>query len=700
MSLTGDVNTLALSDLVQVSALNHRTCQIHVIAAHAEGDLFLSRGAVVHAWWGDLVGAEAVYSMLNTPDIGFHVRPDVAIEAHTVAAGWQQLVMEAARRQDHGAVPRPRARTSDRWRVETVQHSRIETIDSTAPDETTAFDHERDRPRLDPLPPLPRRQPPRLLWLIAGGLFAVAAGLFGWRGYTVARRATAGHALAAAVVAPGVIVAGVAEASDLTGPGDALPTLLEGPPPVAPRSEWAVAPTIVCRLVIAADGHVLKSRVYRSRLDLADFEDAALTAVERYRFRPARHAGVPVAVAINWPVAFAAADARATTRLRIKGSDTIGGELAPALARAFHDQHPDVDVAIEALGSKTAFVGLFDGSADLGASSRPVNTDELKQATRLGLSLREFVLAYDGIAVIVHPSNPVASLTLDEVAQIFSGRISDWSALGGPAAPITVINRPSYSGTHTFFRDKVLRRGNAKGPEDFAGSARIVEDNRELVAAVARDANAISFVGHGWLAPSVRALPVGVERDRGVMPNAATIRDGSYPIYRPLLFYARGAPGREAAAFLSFVLSAAGQAIVREHGFVPVDAPAGDAVLAGDPAAAGATVEPLRIGFLASSTRLDAGARARLASLASLVRHAHGARLLVVGHSDADGNRATNHRLALLRAQRVAAQLETLGVAPDGIDVEADAADSPIASNANAGGRRQNRRAEVYILAR
>src|SRR5438445_5375274 len=195
MSLTGDVNTLALSDLVQVTALNHRTCQIHVIAAHAEGDLFLSRGSVVHAWWGDLVGAEAVYAMLNTPDIGFHVRPDVAIDAHTIAAGWQQLVMEAARRQDHNAVPQPRTRSSDRWRIETQHHSHIVLSEAERYE-----DH--DRPRLDPLPPPPRRGPPRLVWLLAVGLFAVAAALFGWRGYTSARHAPPPAALVTPGAAP------------------------------------------------------------------------------------------------------------------------------------------------------------------------------------------------------------------------------------------------------------------------------------------------------------------------------------------------------------------------------------------------------------------------------------------------------------------------------------------------------------------
>ncbi|MGZ3405817.1 MAG: substrate-binding domain-containing protein, partial [Polyangia bacterium] len=333
----------------------------------------------------------------------------------------------------------------------------------------------------------------------------------------------------------------------------------------------------------------------------------------------------------------------------------------------------------------------------LGASSRPVDADELKQAARLGITLREYVLAYDGIAVIVHPSNPLHALALDEVAQIFSGRVRDWSAVGGPSAPITVLARPTYSGTHAFFRDKVLRRGDAHAAADFSPDARVIEDNREIVRVVASDPNAIAFIGHGWLQPSVRALAIGVARaGAAVLPETATIRDGSYPIYRPLLFYTRGAPTRDAAAFLSFVLGPDGQALVREHGFVPIDAPA-TAPLVADDAPQGTPLEPLRITFNAGATKPDDDARARLAAL---VRRAHDARLLVIGHSDAEGNRVGNHRLALTRAERVAATLEALGIPAGAITVEAEDSDAPVASNRTLVGRRQNRRADVFVLGR
>src|SRR5262249_19027515 len=153
---------------------------------------------------------------------------------------------------------------------------------------------------------------------------------------------------------------------------------------------------------------------------LAAFEDAALAAVRTYRFSAGKRAGQPVAVWLSVPVSFTnaiAAEAGAT--IQIKGSDTIGGELGPMLGATFTNAVPDVKVKVEALGSGTAFVGLFDGSADIGASSRPINDKEVAEATRLNVKLSEFVIGYDGIAVIVNPKNGVKQLTVEQTGQIF-----------------------------------------------------------------------------------------------------------------------------------------------------------------------------------------------------------------------------------------------------------------------------------------
>ncbi len=257
-------------------------------------------------------------------------------------------------------------------------------------------------------------------------------------------------------------------------------------------------------------------------------------------------------------------------RLRVEGSDTIGGSLGLELAEAFNAFHPGILVEWEGLGSSTAFIGLFDGSADLGASSRPINEAELAEARALGLKLKELVLAYDGMSVFVHPSNEVPVLTLEQLSRIFQGRVTNFREVGGPDRPIRLLSRPSYSGTHAFFRDKVLRRGNAKGPEEFAASTEWVEHTADIVERVARDPNAISYGGMAYARPKVRVVPVAAARGRpGVLPAPETVRDGSYPIFRPLYLYARGEPQGRVRELLDFILGVDGQKLVAEVGFVP-----------------------------------------------------------------------------------------------------------------------------------
>lgn len=356
------------------------------------------------------------------------------------------------------------------------------------------------------------------------------------------------------------------EAESLTATGDVRPTLAKGSPPPSPDPALGLAPTVVVRLHVRSDGTVAESSIYRPRADLRAFEVAALDAVQGWRFHPARKAGAAVPSWINWPVTFGPAVAP-TTVLRIKGSDTIGAALAPALARAWHVKHPEVRIDVEAAGSSTAFTGLFDGTADLGAASRPVEKRELEEAGRLGLRFEEFVIGYDGVAVIVHPSNDrVRWLTLDQLRRIFTGAIRDWSEVGGAPGPIHRLSRPSNSGTHAFFREKALRG------EAFAPATEMLEHNDRIVAQVAADPLAIGYVGLGAVGEGDRVVPVAPSPGRpAIPPSRDTIVDGSYPLYRPLLLYTRGRPRGEAARFLRFVLSEEGKRIVEAHGFVGTD---------------------------------------------------------------------------------------------------------------------------------
>ncbi len=387
-------------------------------------------------------------------------------------------------------------------------------------------------------------------------------------------------------------------------------------------------------------------------------------------------------------------------RLSVQGSDTIGSRLGIELAEAYHRQHPAVAVEWRGLGSSTAFVGLFDGSADLGAASRPINEAELAEAARLRMVLREHVIGYDGVAVFVHPANPLASLTLDELARIFQGKVTNFRQVGGPDLPIQTYSRPSYSGTHAFFRDKVLRHGNPKGPENYAPSTLWVEHTAALVSRVSADPGAISYGGMAFSHGEVKVVPVALGRGRpAVLPTAASVQDGSYPIFRPLYLYARGEVGGAAAEMLRFVLGSDGQQIVAQTGFVPLVA--SGLALAPMPELAvnrpaEAPQEPLRVFFGLGRVSLDATASEAIAQAARELRTS-GATARLVGHADAFGSPGANERVAAARARAVYRELLRLGVAAEQLQVEGAGASQPLASNEDAGGRASNRRVDVVI---
>ncbi len=403
--------------------------------------------------------------------------------------------------------------------------------------------------------------------------------------------------------------------------------------------------------------------------------------------------------------------------VQVKGSDTIGGKLGQDLAHAYMGRHPEIEVRWEALGSATAFVGLLDGSAQLGASSRTVKESEIADARKMGVELREYVIGYDGIAVIVHPDNPVAALTLGQISDIFTGKVRNWSEVGGPDLPIHTISRPSYSGTFSFFRDKVLRRGNDKGPEDYAAGAEVVEENGAIVRKVAQQRGAVAYVGIGWVSPEVRALAVaGRAGQPAVRAGVESVRTGTYPIYRPLLMYSRGEPHGAARDLLAFVLSAQGSKLVASNDFVPNDSPVALPIQGADtPVRQGGSPAPGQRADAAAGAaapaaaprvehvqfprgaELTAAARATLASLAAEVR-AHGDRLLIVGHADTHGPRQANQAVALARANAVAHELAGLGLPGSAIQVEGHAADDPVATNETAAGRRSNRRVDITVL--
>jgi phosphate transport system substrate-binding protein len=276
-------------------------------------------------------------------------------------------------------------------------------------------------------------------------------------------------------------------------------------------------------------------------------------------------AAVLVGLASGW--APAAEQAKA---IQIKGSDTMVN-LGQAWAEAFSKKKAGVNIAVTGGGSGTGFSALINGTCDLAEASRAIEPKELDMAKARGIFPVESIVALDGITVVVHPKNPVSRMTLDQLREVFMGNIDDWRMLGGPKKPIVILSREFNSGTHIFFKEHVLRRGNAKGPEEFSPAALLLPSSQAIADEVAQNENAIGYYGMGYISPRQKVIAVAKDTQSPyVAPSLETVRDSSYPISRPLYIYSNGKPQGVLKEFVDFISSAEGQAIVKKIDFVPV----------------------------------------------------------------------------------------------------------------------------------
>jgi phosphate transport system substrate-binding protein len=435
----------------------------------------------------------------------------------------------------------------------------------------------------------------------------------------------------------------------------------------------------------------------------------------------------PVLVAKAPPVAPAAVPVQLppeTVLLRLAGSNTIGANLGPQLARAFLADTGDTNVTIEptgkpdevkvaglrgdkreaitiaAHGSATAFTDLASGAADVGMASRRIKPAENETLAPLGnmtSATNEHVLALDGIAVIVNPGNSIPSLTKDQLRDIFNGTTQNWSAIGAPAGVIHVLARDDKSGTFDTFKSLVL--GGTKLTPD----AKRIEDSRELSNQVAADQNAIGFIGLPYIL-SARAVPVAETGAASLLPNRLTVGTEDYALSRRLYLYtATQSPNPLVRRFTDFALSPAGQDIVEQNGFVPLTIKSESVPL---PQTASTKYRSLigkatrlstNFRFEANSVVLDNRAQRDLDRLVNFVlsTHADASQIILVGFADNKGAPAANLTVSKKRAEAVAAGLAQRGLRVG--HVAAFGADLPVADNTSDDGREKNRRVEVYL---
>jgi len=256
-----------------------------------------------------------------------------------------------------------------------------------------------------------------------------------------------------------------------------------------------------------------------------------------------------------------------------KGSDTIVN-LALAWAERYQSDHPEVRISVTGGGSGTGIASLINGTVDIANASRKIKEEEVAEAKSNGIDPVEHIIARDAIAVIVNPENPVGKLTLKQISDIYSGKINNWSEVGGEDRPIVRLSRETNSGTHVYFLETVLRLGNSEDKTLFSTDTLLLPSSEGIIAEVRQNPNALGYDGLGYVPKDLKVIAIAKEAGGTyVLPSIATVNDKSYPIARDLYMYTDGQPTGVVKEYLDWILSPEAQEIVVELGFVPALTP-------------------------------------------------------------------------------------------------------------------------------
>lgn len=245
--------------------------------------------------------------------------------------------------------------------------------------------------------------------------------------------------------------------------------------------------------------------------------------------------------------------------IEIKGSTTVF-PIMQKVVEAYMAEHPDVKISLSGGGSGNGVKALIDGTTDIAMASRDMKGKEHDLANSKGVTPVRFEVAKDAVAAIVNPKNPVDALTIEQLREIYAGKITNWEDVGGIDGRIAVISRDSSSGTFETWQGLVMGKKTKVTP-----MALMQASSGAVLQSVSKNKYAISYDGLGYVNDSVKALKVN-----GVMPTAETALSGEYPISRSLYIFTNGQPKGEVKGLVDFILSDKGQAFVAEVGFVPL----------------------------------------------------------------------------------------------------------------------------------
>jgi phosphate transport system substrate-binding protein len=258
------------------------------------------------------------------------------------------------------------------------------------------------------------------------------------------------------------------------------------------------------------------------------------------------------------------------TYIENKGSDTIVN-LALAWAERYQAEHPEVRISVTGGGSGTGLAALVNGTVDIANASRKIKDEEIAQAQKNGIQPVEHIIARDAIAVIVNPENPVSELTLQQISDIYSGKITNWNEVGGDDRPIVRLSRETNSGTHVYFLETVLRLGKKDDKTLFSMDTLLLPSSEGIIAEVRDNPNAIGYDGLGYVPKDLKMIAIAKSAGEPfVLPSVETVNDKTYPIARDLYMYTKGEPTGIIKDYLDWILSPEAQKIVLDLGFVPI----------------------------------------------------------------------------------------------------------------------------------
>jgi phosphate transport system substrate-binding protein len=253
-----------------------------------------------------------------------------------------------------------------------------------------------------------------------------------------------------------------------------------------------------------------------------------------------------------------------------KGSDTMVN-LALAWAETYQADHPEVVISVTGGGSGTGIAALINGTVDIANASRQIKPEEIAEAQANGIEPIEVVVARDAIAVVVHRDNPIERLSIDQISAIYSGAITNWADVGGEDRPIVRLSRETNSGTHVYFLEEVLRKGEKDNKTLFATDTLLLPSSEGIAAEIVYNENAIGYDGLGYVTDEMKVIAVSKSPDGPfILPSADSVNSGAYPIARDLYMYTAGVASSRAQAYLDWILDPEGQAIVTQLGFVPL----------------------------------------------------------------------------------------------------------------------------------